>query len=66
MDLMTLLARDVNDCDINIRVSNLQKAIASAEKAVMNSNTSNQIQLVADKLLDLKDTLDIAGLRISI
>ena len=60
---MTLLARDENDCDINERISNLQKAIASAEKAM---NISNEMQLVADKLLDLKDTLEVAGLRISL
>jgi hypothetical protein len=58
---MSQLARSPQDAEIGTRIAHLQKAVASAEKSIASSAGSLEGQLMAESLLDLKDTLEIAG-----
>lgn len=60
-NLMVALARDDGDVEIVTRISNLRKAVDSAERAVACSLNAAEGQIMSETLLDLKDTLDIAG-----
>lgn len=70
---MSVMGRSVDaDIDIAVRISYLQKAVASADRAVGYSNNNNNTDgasavehtpsmAAVETLLDLKDTLDVAG-----
>lgn len=58
---MSALARDEADCAIATRVGYLQRAVASAERAGALARGGEEAQMAAELLLDLKDTLEIAG-----
>lgn len=60
-NLMSGLARSEEDVEIATRIAHLHKAVVSAEKAVACSASAAESQLMAESLLDLRDTLDIAG-----
>lgn len=59
--LMSQLARSPQEAEIGTRIAHLQKAVASAEKSIATSAGSLEGQLMSENLLDLKDTLEIAG-----
>jgi hypothetical protein len=59
--LMSALARDEADVDISVRIGYLQRAVASAERAVACAGETADGQAMADSLVDLRDTLEIAG-----
>jgi hypothetical protein len=59
--LMNALARDEADCAINVRVGYLQRAVASAERASAQARNGEDAQMASELLLDLRDTLEIAG-----
>jgi hypothetical protein len=59
--LMNALARDEADCAINVRVGYLQRAVASAERAGAQARNGEDAQMASELLLDLRDTLEIAG-----
>lgn len=60
---MSALARDEADCPIATRVGHLQRAVASAERAAASAAArgGEEVQAASELLLDLKDTLEIAG-----
>ena len=62
---MSALARDDADTEIATRISYLQRAVASAERAVACSTDAGASQAMLDSLVDLKDTLEIAGKNIT-
>ena len=59
---MSKLARQEEDATIQERVNNLQRAVASTEKALACASNNADAQLISENLADLKDTLDIAGI----
>jgi len=59
---MTLLAKTDSDVDIVIRLTYLQKAVASCDVAVAVAINHDDVQMIADNLIELKDCLEIAGL----
>ena len=61
-NLMVALARDDGDVEIGTRIGNLRRAVDSAERAVACSLNAAESQIMSETLLDLKDTLDIAGI----
>lgn len=59
--LMSGMARSEEDVEIGTRIAHLHKAVASAERAVACSASAAECQHMTETLVDLKDTLDIAG-----
>ena len=59
--LMSGLARSEEDVEIGTRIAHLHKAVTSAERAVACSASAAECQHMTESLIDLKDTLDIAG-----
>ena len=58
---MSTLARDEADTEIATRISSLQRAVASAERAVAAAGDTVDGRTMAESLSDLRDTLEIAG-----
>ena len=57
------MAKTDNDVDIASRLTCLQKAVASCEVAVAVSiNHDDDVQMIADTLIELKDCLEVAGI----
>ena len=57
------MAKTDNDVDIASRLTCLQKAVASCEVAVAVSiNHDDDVQMIADTLIELKDSLEVAGI----
>jgi hypothetical protein len=57
------MAKIDNDVDIASRLTCLQKAVASCEVAVAVSiNHDDDVQMIADTLIELKDCLEVAGI----
>ena len=57
------MAKTDNDVDIASRLTCLQKALASCEVAVAVSiNHDDDVQMIADTLVELKDCLEVAGI----
>jgi hypothetical protein len=57
------MAKTDNDVDIASRLTCLQKAVASCEVAVAVSiNHDDNVQMIADTLIELKDCLEVAGI----
>lgn len=60
---MSIMAKTDNDVDIASRLTCLQKAVASCEVAVAVSiNHDDDVQMIADTLIELKDCLEVAGI----
>ena len=60
---MSIMAKTDNDVDIASRLTCLQKALASCEVAVAVSiNHDDDVQMIADTLVELKDCLEVAGI----
>ena len=60
---MSIMAKTDSDVDITSRLTCLQKAVASCEVAVAVSiNHDDDVQMIADNLIELKDCLEVAGI----